>query len=244
MDWSDEGFVLSARRHGENALIVSLLTRDHGRHAGLVRGGSGSRSRGIYQPGNLVRAQWRARLSEHLGTYRCELMRATAAIHLNEPLPLLALSAATTLVDLALPEREPVTHLFGMLEELLGVLGGPGWQAAYVRWELELLGELGFGLDLSECAATGARDDLAYVSPNSGRAVSVAAAQPYRDRLLSLPAFLLNDSQAEPSLPDIADGLALTGYFLKRHVLGDRSALLPAARQRLADGFRQGGQAC
>jgi DNA repair protein RecO (recombination protein O) len=239
MDWSDEGFVLSARRHGENALIVSLLTLDHGRHAGLVRGGAGARSRGIYQPGNLVRAQWRARLAEHLGTYRCELVEAIAAIHLHDPLPLLALSAATTLVHVALPEREPVPYLFGTLQGLLAVLGEPGWQAYYVRWELDLLGELGFGLDLSECAVTGASDDLAFVSPKTGRAVSIAAAAPYRDRLLPLPAFLLNGQEDTPSSPDIADGLALTGYFMKRHVLGDRAASLPAARERLADEIRR-----
>jgi DNA repair protein RecO (recombination protein O) len=239
MDWSDEGFVLSARRHGENALIVSLLTLDHGRHAGLVRGGAGTRSRGIFQPGNLVRAQWRARLAEHLGTYRCELAEAIAASHLHDPLPLLALSAATTLVDVALPEREPVPYLFGTLQGLLKALGEPGWQTHYVRWELDLLGELGFGLDLSQCAVTGAREDLAYVSPRSGRAVSVAAAAPYRDRLLPLPAFLLDGAVAAQSLNDIADGLALTGYFLKRHVLGDRAASLPAARERLADEIRR-----
>jgi len=239
MDWNDEGFVLSARRHGENALIVSLLTRDHGRHAGLVRGGASARSRGIYQQGNLLRAHWRARLAEHLGIFRCELAQSIAAAHLHAPLPLLALSAATSLVDAALPEREPVPYLFATLEELLAVLGAPGWEASYVRWELDLLGELGFGLDLSACAATGAIEDLAFVSPKSGRAVSVAAAQPYRDRLLRLPSFLLNGELQAPPPGDIADGLALTGYFLKRHVLGDRRAQLPAARQRLVDGFRQ-----
>lgn len=238
MDWTDEGYILSAKPHGENALIVSLLTREHGRHAGLVRGGSGSRSRGVYQPGNLVRAQWRARLAEHLGTYRCELAAAVAANHLHAPLPLLALSAATTLVDAALPEREPVPHLFATLQDLFGALDRPGWPATYVRWELDLLGELGFGLDLSSCAATGATDDLSFVSPKSGRAVSTAAAQPYRDRLLRLPAFLTGGDGDAPSSADIADGFALTGYFLKRHVLGDGRNTLPAVRERLAEGFR------
>ncbi|MDA0653688.1 MAG: DNA repair protein RecO [Proteobacteria bacterium] len=239
MDWNDEGFVLSARPHGENALIVSLLTLDHGRHAGLVRGGASARSRGIYQPGNLVRAQWRARLAEHLGSYRCELEQAIAAIHMHTPLPLLALSAATTLMDVALPERESAPFLYGMLEGLLGALGEPGWQVCYVRWELQLLGELGFGLDLSECAVTGTRDDLVFVSPKSGRAVSIAAAQPYRDRLLPLPSFLSAADAEAPSSADIADGLALTGYFLKCHVLGDGRQQLPAARQRLADEIRK-----
>ena len=237
MDWNDEGFVLSAKPHGENALIVSLLTLEHGRHAGLVRGGASAKRRGIYQPGNVVRAQWRARLAEHLGTYSCELAQSVAATYLHDPLRLLALSAATTLVDLALPEREPVPYLYGTLEGLLTSLSDPGWQAMYVRWELDLLGELGFGLDLTECAATGLQEDLAYVSPKSGRAVSVGAAVPYRDRLLPLPAFLIEHSAVEPSAIDIADGLALTGYFLKRHVIGDTRATLPAARQRLAEGI-------
>ena len=240
MDWSDEGFVLSAKRHGENALIVSLLTLEHGRHAGLVRGGASARNRGIYQPGNLVRAEWRARLAEHLGTYRCELAQAIAASHMYDPLPLLALSAATTLMDVALPEREPVPYLYGTLEGLLAILGQADWQEYYVRWELDLLSELGFGLDLSECAVTGVSDDLAFVSPKSGRAVSVAAAQPYRERLLPLPAFILNQVAGTPTAADITDGLALTGYFLRRHVLGDTRASLPAARQRLFDGFKKG----
>jgi DNA repair protein RecO (recombination protein O) len=239
MDWSDEGFILSAKPHGENALIVSLLTLEHGRHSGLVRGGASSRSRGIYQPGNLVRAQWRARLVEHLGTYRCELTKSIAAGYLHDPLRLLALSAATILIDVALPEREPVPYLFGTLEGLLTTMEDDGWQANYVLWELDLLSELGFGLDLSECAATGIKDDLAYVSPKSGRAVSIGAAAPYRDRLLALPAFLLTGNSETPSPADITDGLALTGYFLKRHVLGDGDAPLPAARQRLADGFKK-----
>lgn len=242
MDWTDEGIVLSARRHGENALIVSLLTREHGRHAGLVRGGAGPRARGLYQPGNLLRAQWRARLAEHLGNFSCELVRAYAAEHLHAPLPLLALSAATTLIDLAVPEREPVRPLFATLEGLLGALGHPGWPAHYVRWELGLLAELGFGLDLSRCAATGERAGLAFVSPKSGRAVSASAAEPYRDRLLPLPAFLIDEATDGATAGDLADGLALTGFFLRRHVIGDGMRPLPAARERLVQGLKGGGQ--
>lgn len=238
MDWIDDGIVLSVRRHGENALIVSLLTRDHGRHAGLVRGGSGTRTRGLYQPGNLLRAQWRARLAEHLGTWSCELARSYAAAHLQAPLPLLALSAATTLLDMAVPEREPVGHLFGTLESLLDALGKPGWPVRYVRWELDLLAEIGFGLDLSRCAATGARDGLAFVSPKTGRAVSASAAEPWRSRLLPLPAFLLDGAEDGVPPGDLADGLALTGFFLRRHLIGDGARGLPAARQRLAEGLQ------
>lgn len=235
MDWNDEGFVLTARRHGENALIVSLLTRDHGRHAGLVRGGSGTRGRGLYQAGNLLMAQWRARLAEHLGTYTCEMMRAHAAGFLDQPLPLLTLSAATALIDSTLPEREPVPQLYTALEELIGALDTPDWAIHYVRWELDLLGELGFGLDLTECAATGATEELTYVSPKSGRAVSTAAAAPYRDRLLALPAFLQDQAVPQASGADIVDGLALTGYFLKNHVIADERRTLPAARERLVE---------
>lgn len=233
MDWNDEGFVLTARRHGENALIVSLLTRDHGRHAGLVRGGSGTRGRGLYQPGNLLRAQWRARLADHLGIYTCEMMRAHAAGFLDQPLPLLALSAATALIDSTLPEREPVPQLFDTFEGLISALDTPDWAVHFVHWELNLLGELGFGLDLSECAATGTTDDLVYVSPKSGRAVSNAAAAPYRDRMLALPAFLQQGTGLNVSSSDIVDGLALTGYFLERHVIADERRHLPAARERL-----------
>lgn len=235
MDWNDEGFVLGARRHGENALIVSLLTRDHGRHAGLVRGGSGTRSRGLYQAGNLLKAQWRARLADHLGTYTCEMMRAHAAGFLDQPLPLLALSAATALIDSTLPEREPVPQLFGTFDALIAALDTPHWATHYVRWELNLLGELGFGLDLTECAATGSTEDLTYVSPKSGRAVSTAAAAPYRERLLILPAFLNTDSAADAAIADIVDGLALTAHFLKTHVIADDRKNLPSARQRLVE---------
>jgi DNA repair protein RecO (recombination protein O) len=235
MDWNDEGFVLTARRHGENALIVSLLTRDHGRHAGLVRGGSGTRGRGLYQPGNLVQAQWRARLSDHLGTYTCEMLRAYTAGFLDQPLPLLALSAATSLVDKSVPEREPVPQLYEAFEDLIGKLDTPDWALHYVRWELGLLSELGFGLDLTECAATGATEGLTYVSPKSGRAVSTAAAAPYRDRLLALPAFLQDETSQQVGIPDIVDGLALTGYFLKNHVVADQNHKLPSARERLVE---------
>ncbi len=236
MDWTDEGIVLSARRHGENALIVNLLTREHGRHAGLVRGGASARNRGLYQPGNCLMASWRARLSEHLGNLSCELQRAWAAPLLHEPMPLLALSAATALLDSALPERAPVPGLFESLEELIGSLGKPGWETGYVRWELALLTELGFGLDLAACAATGETEGLIYVSPKSGRAVSAAAGALYRDRLLALPGFLREEG-GETAPDDVSAGLRLTGYFLAKYVLGDSRNGLPSARQRLADGF-------
>lgn len=239
MDWTDRGYVLGARKHGESALIVSLLTEAHGRHAGLVRGGAGSRARGLYQPGNLLRATWRARLSEHLGHFTCEMERAHAAALMQDRLPLLALSAATALLDRALPERAPFLDLYRGFGALIAALDAPGWQIAYARWERDLLAELGFGLDLASCAATGGTDSLVWVSPRTGRAVSEAAGEPWRDRLLRLPAFLLPESAATAAAPgEIADGLRLTGHFLGRHVLGGAPDALPAARAQLIAGLK------
>ena len=240
MDWSDEGVVLAVRKHGETAAIVSLLTRDHGRHAGLVRGGVGRRARGTLQPGNEVQATWRARLAEHLGAFTCELVRARAARLLDDPPRLAGLAAACALAEAVLPEREPHNAVWSALVALLErIEGAQDWPADYVRWELGLLADLGFGLDLSRCAVTGACAGLAYVSPRTGRAVSEAAAGRWRERLLALPGFLAQgagDNREVSATPaDIAAGLALTGFFLETHVLQPASARIPAARQRLVD---------
>ena len=169
MDWTDDGIVLSARKHGESSVIVSLLTRDHGRHMGLVRGGNGKRARGILQPGNLVKARWQARLTEHLGAFTCELTDAFAAKVMRDAVKLSGLSAACAVADGALAERETHRPVFDGLLALMQVLenddGNDSWPSAYVKWELGLLGEVGFALDLSSCAATGRNDQLAYVSP-------------------------------------------------------------------------------
>ena len=240
MDWSDEAAVLSVRKHGESGVIAQLLTRGHGRHAGLVRGGAGRRARGVFQPGNRVTAQWRARLNEHLGTFTCELLESNAAELLESPDLLAGLSAACATAEGSLPEREPHSAVFFGFTALVDALKAAAksadqgrWAEAYIRWELGLLGELGFGLDLTKCASTGRNDNLAYVSPKSGRAVSLSAGEEYRDRLLPLPKFLVE--KAEPSEKDIADGLKLTGYFLERHVFAPHDRKLPAARTRLAD---------
>ena len=234
IDWRDDGFVLSVRRHGENAAIVSLLTQAHGRHAGLVRGGAGRRQRGVLQTGNRVAAQWRARLAEQLGDYRCELVRAHAAGLLTARLPLLALAAAAALADETLPEREPQAEAFDRFDALLDALPGPHWAAAYVRWEIDLLARLGFGLDLSACAATGATAGLRYVSPRSGRAVSAAAGARWRPRLLPLPGFLI-DSGVPPGRGEVNDGLRLTGHFLHRHALAPQGRRMPGPRLQLVD---------
>jgi DNA repair protein RecO (recombination protein O) len=232
MDWSEEGIVLAARAHGEGGAILSLLTESHGRHLGLVRGAKAPKSRALYEPGNRLIATWRGRLEEHLGSYACELLTSPAALWLEDPARLEALATATLLVDRVLPEREPHAALFAGLSEFIARLGDEDWPARYVRLELLLLAELGFGLDLTRCAATGGTQDLAYVSPKTGRAVSRDAAGPWRERLLPLPAFLLGQAEARPE--DILAGLQLTGYFLALHLF-DPARPMPAQRQRLLD---------
>ena len=233
MEWTDDAIVLSARRHGEASAIVNVLTRGQGRHAGLVRGGAGKRARGILQPGNRVEARWRARLAEHLGTLTCELTRAFAADLLDDPLRLAALSSACAVAEATLPERAPQPAVFEGLLVFLEALSGEAWPSVYVRWELDLLADLGYGLDLTSCAATGVNDQLAYVSPKSGRAVSLSAGEPYRNALLPLPPFLLAEG-GEGNARQVSDGLTLTGFFLERHAFAPQRGGLPAARHRLA----------
>jgi DNA repair protein RecO (recombination protein O) len=232
MEWRDAGFVLSARRHGESGLIVELLTAERGRHAGLVRGGQSPRRRALFQPGNAVTALWRGRLAEHLGTLECELTEAHAARLLDDPDRLAALNAATALLVAALPEREPHPDLYTAFAALLGILDSASpCGAAYVAWECDLLAGLGFGLDLARCAVTGTNQDLAYVSPRTGRAVSRDSGAPYHDKLLPLPGFLWREMQAEPA--DIVAGLIMTRHFLLHHVLQPQGGRLPEARERL-----------
>jgi DNA repair protein RecO (recombination protein O) len=238
MEWRDTGFVVAVRRHGESALIAELLTREHGRHLGLVRGGQSPKARAVLQPGNEVAAAWRGRLSEHLGTVSCELVRAHAARFIDDPDRLAGLAAASALIAATLPEREPHADVFAGFAALLGALDSAAdWPARYVEWECSLLAALGFGLDLTRCAATGVTAGLAYVSPRSGRAVSRAAGRPYHDKLLPLPEFLWSDTVADAA--QIAAGLGLTEYFLQRHVLLPQGRTLPPARARLAERMRQ-----
>lgn len=240
MEWTSEAFVLAARRHGEGAAVVQLLTRDHGRHAGLVHGGGSSSKRALVEPGNRVQAAWRGRLPEHLGTLTLEVERQYAATLMNDPKRLAALSSMCAVAEAALPEREPHPAMFHATEALLESLAETPddvWPAIYIRWELGLLGELGFGLDLSTCAATGQSHDLVFVSPRTGRAVSREAGAPYEDKLLRLPAFLTPAQGSATSLTngDIRDGVRLTRYFLARQVFDVMNRPLPSARDRLTD---------
>jgi DNA repair protein RecO (recombination protein O) len=234
MEWSDEGIVLSTRPHGEAGLIASLLTQRHGRHAGFVPGGVSRRARPLWQPGNLLAVTWKARLVEQLGSYSAELSEPHAAYALDHAAELAGLAAACAVVEAALPEREPHPAMFEGFRAFLGALGHEGWPAIYVRLELGLLQELGFGLDLAACAATGATEDLAYVSPRTGRALSRAAAQPFKEKLLDLPAFL-STGGLPADRDQLVKGLEVTGYFLERHVFWPHNKPLPAARSRFME---------
>lgn len=230
MEWTDEGIVLGARRHGEANAILEVMTREHGRHLGLVRGGMGTRSRPMLQPGNSVSVVWRARLDEHLGNYAVEGLRQRAAAFLAVPYAVFGVTHLSALCRL-LPERDPHPAVHETLGLILDHMDDPRVAAHVVRFELQLLAELGFGLDLGACAVTGQRSDLAYVSPKSGRAVSQSAGMPWHDRLLRLPAFLVAEEEVALTAEDLTHGFALTGYFLFRHVAGPRGLSLSDMRE-------------
>lgn len=232
IEWEDEAIILSTRRHGENAIILSMMTRDHGRHAGLMRGGQSRKHAGIVQPGNRVSVVWRARLEEHLGTATLEPVKGYAALLLEDAGKLLAMNAALALVEEGVPERAPHTDLFNGLDALMIALDSEQWAETYIRWEIGLLAELGFGLDLSSCAATGVTEDLVYVSPKSARAVSAEAGRPYHGKLLTLPTFLRERKAADAQ--DLDDGLRLSGFFLQRAIFDPLNLPLPDTRLRLA----------
>ncbi len=230
MQWTDEAIVLGVKRHGETSVILELMTAERGRHLGLVRGGAGTRLRGVLQPGNSLRATWRARLDDHLGNYAVEGLNLRAAGVLPAAHAVHGVTHLAALCRL-LAEREPHPRIYAALEDILGAIDAPFDAAvAIARFELDLLAELGFGLDLSSCAATGVTADLIYVSPRSARAVSRAAGEEYRDRLLRLPAFLRDDAAADATA--IADAFALTGFFLDRHAFSPRGLSMPSERAR------------
>jgi DNA repair protein RecO (recombination protein O) len=229
MEWTDDGIVLGTRRHGEGNAILEVMTRGHGRHLGMVRGGAGSRLRPVLQPGNAVRVVWRARLDEHLGYYGVEPFRLHGASQLAASHVVYGVTHLAALCRL-LPERDPHPEVHDRLVAMLDHLDDPlAAGAEMVRFELQMLAELGFGLDLENCAATGATSDLGFVSPKSGRAVSRTAAEPWQDRLFRLPSFL--SEVAVPSADDVADGFALTGFFLEHRVLEPRGLTFADARE-------------
>lgn len=231
MEWTGEGLIIGVRRHGETSVIAEVMVAGRGRHLGLIRGGRSSKLAATLQAGNSVQLTWRARLEEHLGTFVVEMTEARAAALITDRTKLYAAQLLCDHLRL-LPERDAHDRLLGMtIHALDGEAEGADLGVELARFELTLLEELGFGLDLASCAATGATTDLTHVSPRSGRAVSRAAASPYLDRLFMLPPFLVRD--AAPGPGDIAAGFALTGHFLDMHVWGPRQLDPPSTREAL-----------
>jgi DNA repair protein RecO (recombination protein O) len=237
-----QAIVCALRVHGEHGAIVRLMTPEQGLIAAYVRGARGRRMRPVLIAGNVVQAQLSARTETQLPQATIELVHSRAPL-LSEPLPAAAIDWSTVLTATALPEGQPYPPLYQALEGLLEAIeaapSAKGWGTALVRYEILLLAELGFGLDLDRCAVTGGNDDLVAVSPKSGRAVSAAEAEPYAGKLLPLPAFVRKGGRA--SWPEIAEGLDLTGHFLLRDVLTDRSRPVMDARERLVERLRRAG---
>ena len=234
MEWRAEGILLWVRRHGETSAIIEALTAEHGRHAGLVRGGATKAKAHMLQPGAQLSLEWSARLPEHLGTYKIDLVRSRAGMIMTSREALAALNVISAMLVKFTPEREPEQALYDVTFGLVECLGdaNPYWPIIYAKWELALLRAIGFGLDLSRCASTGSRDDLVYVSPRSGRAVCREAGAPFASRMLPLPQFLID--RGMPNMADVRESLRLTGYFIQHWVcptfdLPD----VPDARKRL-----------
>lgn len=235
IEWRDEGVLLAVRKHGENAVIIDVLTQSHGRHAGVVRGGAGRKQAPVLQPGAQLDLVWKARLEEHLGSFTVEPLRSRAAQVMTDPLALAGLSSTVGLLYFSLPEREIYPKLYTISVNLLDLMCvTDAWPLAYLQWEIQLLEMLGFGLDLSRCAVSGGIDDLTYISPKTGRAVAAHHAGEWKTRLLPLVPCMKGEGNAENN--EISEGLRTTGHFLEKWLapsLGDRP--LPVARQRLVD---------
>ena len=237
MEWRDQGILLSSRRHGESSAIIEVFTPTQGRHAGVVRGGTSRKIAPILQPGAQLDVMWRARLEDHIGAFSVEPVRSRAAVAMGDRRALAGLNTVTSLVAFCLPEREPHVPLYQRTEALLDLLGqGDVWPLAYLQWELSLLEDLGYGLDLTRCAVTGATEGLAYVSPKSGRAVSTDGAGEWAERLLPLPDILRGVGAGEDA--QIAQAFRTTGYFLSAHLAADLGGKpLPQARTRFVAAF-------
>jgi DNA repair protein RecO (recombination protein O) len=239
MEWRDEGIILGTRKHGETSAVLEVMTRAHGRHLGLVRGGRSRKQQPVLQAGNRVDLIWRARLDEHLGTFQAEPIELNAARLIDSAIAVYALQTLAAHLRL-LPERDPHAGLYETLAILIEHLSdAEAVGELVVRFELLVLDELGFGLDLSECAATGALEELTYVSPKSGRAVSRAAGEPWRDKLLPLPVFLQRGARQGADLKAIEDAFRLSSFFFARHVYEPRGIEVPDARSGLLMALRK-----
>ena len=239
MEWRDEGIILGTRRHGETSAILEVMTRSHGRHLGLVRGGRSRKQQPVLQAGNRVDLLWRARLDEHLGIFQAEALELNAARLFDSAAAVYGLQTLAAHLRL-LPERDPHDRLYETLALVIEHLDDPAAAGELVvRFELLLLDELGFGLDLTECAATGSREDLTFVSPKSGRAVSRVAGEPWRDKMLALPSFLLRGSGLRADSAAVEDAFRLTGFFFARHVYEPRGVTEPEARAGFLGALRR-----
>ena len=231
MEWQDRGIVTHVKKLGENSAIVTVFTKNYGRHAGLVKGAMGRKKRGFLQPGALVSVRWQARLEEHLGRFNFEGEKSMMPSLIATPSRLLALASMMHLLEVALPERQADQEFFHQTDLCLANLGQDDWLYGYVIWELALLRAIGFGLDLSCCAATGQTTDLVYISPKTGRAVSRMAGKPYHQRMLPLPAFLRNG--AAPDSTDLLTVLSITTHFFTAHIFDKNPTKLPISRSRM-----------
>lgn len=234
MEWDAPAIVLDARPFGEGDAVATVMTEEHGAHRGLARGGQSRARAAVWQPGNLIQARWVGRLSDQLGSFTAELVHPAAALALDDALGLAMLSAACAVAEGALPEREAHPRVFdGLLHLLARLPVGADMLSDLVRWEAVLLADLGYGIDITACALTGATEGLAFVSPRTGRAVAAEAAGVWKERLLPLPAFLLG--RADAGFAGWRDGLRLTGHFLARDAFGLQHRALPQSRVALYD---------
>ncbi|MDA0781783.1 MAG: DNA repair protein RecO [Rickettsiales bacterium] len=236
MQWNDQAIILSTRKYGESSGILSLISKEHGLFNGLVRGVSSKKNCGIYQTGNFIEATWRGRLSEHLGSFSSELQTPNAAILMDCPLRLAALNCICAVLETSLPEREPAKQIYYHLKSFIEHLKNDAhWKLYYILLEIELLSHLGFRLDLSSCAATGDTDNLIYISPKSGRAVSKSAGEPYKNKLLKMPPFLKNEGNRQYDDEQIINGLEVGAYFLEKYIYKPHNRTLPVARHRFVE---------
>jgi len=247
MEWQDEAIVLSASRHGEADALLEVMTKSHGRARGFIKGGLARRNKANLQAGNFLSVKWRSRLETNLGRFTVELIHSPLGTMMGDGARLSALAAATAIVSSTMTERESHQSVYAGLQAIVALLEHEGgsvavWAAALARLELGILTELGYGLDLSKCASTGSDEDLVYVSPKSGRAVSAAAGMPYKEKLLKLPPFLLPEGPNISSVADAVVAMKLTGYFLDRNVWVVRGRGQPAARERLFASLIKAGE--
>lgn len=239
MEWRDQGILLSARKHGETSSIIEMFTPNQGRHVGVVRGGTSRKIAPILQPGAQLDVVWRARLEDHIGSFSVEPVRSRAAVAMGDRMALAGLNTVTALLSFCLPEREAHAALYDRTQALLDLLGQSDvWPLAYLQWEMGLLEEMGYALDLTACAVTGATEGLCYVSPKSGRAVSLKGAGEWADKLLPLPDVLRGEGEGTDA--EIGQGFVTTGYFLERHLAQDLGGKpLPEARARFVEAFNR-----